>query len=119
MSKVSKRPAYTHSGRAHGIPKLSVKNRKKAGNEPETSDSRELRSDILAKVQEISDRENLPCWHYACVDPSIPVDRSMMPMDYSSSDCVNIYYDDSLITGCPRIKRTIGESAGSTAAGCP
>ena len=32
-------------------------------------------------------------------------------MDYSSHGCVNIYYDDSLITGCPRIKRTIGESA--------
>ena len=85
--------------------------RKKAGNEPEASDSRELRSGILTKVQEISDRENLPCWHYACIDPSIPVDRSMIPLDYSSHGCVNIYYDDSLITGCPRIKRTIGESA--------
>ena len=85
--------------------------RMKAGNEPEVSDSRELKSDILAKVQEISDRENIPCWHYACMDPSIPVDRSMMPMDYSSNGCVNIYYDDSLITGCPRVKRTIGESA--------
>lgn len=92
-----------------GMVRVTV--RKKAGNESEASDSRELRSDILAKVQEISDRENLPCWHYACIDPSIPVDRSMMPMDYSSHGCVNIYYDDSLITGCPRIKRTIGESA--------
>ena len=94
---------------ADGMVRVTV--RKKAGNEPEASDSRELRSDILAKVQEISDRENLPCWHYACIDPSIPVDRSMMPMDYSSQGCVNIYYDDSLITGCPRVKRTIGESA--------
>ena len=85
--------------------------RMKAGNEPEASDSRELRSGILTKVQEISDRENLPCWHYASIDPSIPVDRSMIPLDYSSSGCVNIYYDDSLITGCPRVKRTIGESA--------
>ncbi len=85
--------------------------RMKAGNEPEASDSRELRSGILTKVQEISDRENLPCWHYASIDPSIPVDRSMIPLDYSSYGCVNIYYDDSLITGCPRVKRTIGESA--------
>ena len=92
-----------------GMVRVTV--RKKAGNEPEASDSRELRSDILAKVQEISDRENIPCWHYACIDPSIPVDRSMMPLDYSSHGCVNIYYDDSLITGCPRIMRTIGESA--------
>ena len=92
-----------------GMVRVTV--RKKAGNEPEVSDSRELRSDILAKVQEISDRENIPCWHYACIDPSIPVDRSMMPLDYSSHGCVNIYYDDSLITGCPRIMRTIGESA--------
>ena len=94
---------------ADGMVRVTVS--KKAGNEPEASDSRELRSDILSKVQEISDRENLPCWHYACIDPSIPIDRSMMPMDYSSHGCVNIYYDDSLITGCPRIKRTIGESA--------
>ncbi len=94
---------------ADGMVRVTVS--KKAGNEPEASDSRELRSDILSKVQEISDRENLPCWHYACIDPSIPIDRSMMPMDYSSHGCVNIYYDDSQITGCPRIKRTIRESA--------
>lgn len=92
-----------------GMVRVTV--RKKAGNEPEASDSRELRSDILAKVQEISDRENLPCWCYACIDPSIPVDRSMMPLDYSSHGCINIYYDDSQITGCRRVKRTIGESA--------
>jgi len=92
-----------------GVVRVTV--RKKAGNEPEASDSREVRSDILARVQEISDMENLPCWHYACIDPSIPVDRSMMPTDYSSHGSVSIYYDDSLITGCPRVKRTIGESA--------
>lgn len=84
---------------------------RKAGNLPEETDCKETSSDILSKVQEISDRENIPGWHYACVDPSIPVDRSMMPLDYSSSSSLNIYYDDSLITGCPRVKRTIGEKA--------
>ena len=84
---------------------------RKAGNLPEESDSKEFSSDIFSKIQEISDKENLAAWHYACVDPSIPVDRSMMPLDYSSSACLNIYYDDSLITGCPRVMRTIGEKA--------
>ena len=87
--------------------------RKKAGDLPEVSDSREIESDILSRVQEISDKENLPAWEYVCKDPSIPVDRSMMPLDYSSSSSLSIYYDDSLITGAPRIKRTIGETARS------
>ena len=35
----------------------------------------------------------------------------MMPTDFSSNTWLNIYYDDSLISGCPRVKRTIGEKA--------
>lgn len=85
--------------------------RRKRGNGPEVTCTKETESDIFSKVQEISDKENLPGWHYAAVDPSIPVDRSMMPTDYTSSGWLNIYYDDSLITGCPRIMRTIGKTA--------
>ena len=85
--------------------------KKQAGNKPEVSDSREFESDIFTRIQEISDKENLPCWHYACTDPSIPRDMSMVPTDFSSSSSLSIYYDDSLISGCPRIKRTIGEKA--------
>ena len=81
------------------------------GNGPEVSCSKETESDIFARVQEISDRENLPAWHYVCTDPSIPVDTSMIPLDYTSRSCLNIYYDDSLITGFPLAKRTIGEKA--------
>ena len=85
--------------------------KKQAGNKPEATGSGETASDIFSKIQEISDKENLPGWNYACVDPSIPVDRSMMPMDFSSNSWLNIYYDDSLISGCSRVKRTIGEKA--------
>ena len=85
--------------------------KKQAGNMPEASDSKEIASDILSKVQEISDKENLPAWNYVCKDPSIPVDTSMMVMDYSHHSSINIFYDDSLITGCPRTKCTIGETA--------
>ena len=35
----------------------------------------------------------------------------MMPMDYSASSSLTIIYDDSLLTGCPGIRRTIGETA--------
>ncbi len=94
-----------------GEGRVRVTVRKKAGNEPEVSGSAETESDILSRVQEISDRENLPCWEYAAIDPSIPVDRSMQPLDYSSSSSLSVYYDDTLITGMPRVKRTIGESA--------
>ena len=85
--------------------------KKKAGDRPEVSDSKEITSDILSKIQEISDKENLPGWNYLCVDPSKPRDMSMVPLDYSSNSWLNIYYDDSLITGCPRVKRTIGDKA--------
>ncbi|MBE7071853.1 MAG: hypothetical protein E7383_03775 [Ruminococcaceae bacterium] len=84
---------------------------RKAGNLPEQTDSKEVESDIFAKIQEISDKENIPGWHYVQRDPSIPVDRSMMPMDYSASSSLTIIYDDSLLTGCPGIRRTIGETA--------
>lgn len=94
-----------------GDGKVRVTVRKKAGNEPEASGSAETESDILSRVQEISDRENLPCWEYAAIDPSIPVDRSMQPLDYSSSSSLSVFYDDTQITGVPRVKRTIGESA--------
>lgn len=85
--------------------------KRKRGNGPEVISTEETASDILARVNEISVKENLPGWNYACADPKIPVDTSMIPTDYSSSGWLNIYYDDSLITGCPRAKRTIGEKA--------
>ena len=87
--------------------------RKKEGNNPEASGSKEISSDIFSKIQELSDKENLPSWNYAQTDPSVPSDMSMMPLDYSSSSNIRIYYDDSLITGCPRVKRTIGKTAQS------
>ena len=92
-----------------GIVRVTVT--KKAGNLPEASDSKDgIVSDIFDKIQEISDRENLPGWEYACIDPDIPVDRSMIPLDYSSSASLTVMYDDSLITGVPRARRTIGDS---------
>lgn len=83
----------------------------KRGDNPEVTDSKEVDSDILSKVQEISDRENLPGWHYAAIDPSIPVDMSMRAMDFTANSWLHIYYDDSKITGCPKVKRTIDENA--------
>ena len=84
---------------------------RKRGNGPEVKDSKETDSDIFSRVQEISDKENLPGWHYAVIDPSIPVDTSMIPTDFTAKGWLSIYYDDSKITGCPRVKRTIGEKA--------
>ncbi|MBP5261033.1 MAG: hypothetical protein J6Z43_02755 [Clostridiales bacterium] len=93
-----------------GLVRVTI--RKKAGNLDEVSESRDnIKSDIFERIQEISDRENIPGWEYACIDPNIPVDRSMMPLDYSSSSSLTVMYDDTLITGAPRIRRTIGESA--------
>ena len=83
--------------------------RRQQGNLPEQTDTKEVASDILDKVQEISDKENLPVWHYTAIDPSIPPE--VVVMDYSASSNINVYYDDTLITGAPKIKRTIGESA--------
>ena len=83
--------------------------RRQQGNLPEQTDTKEVASDILTKVQEISDKENLPVWHYAAIDPSIPPEYVVM--DYSASSNINVYYDDTLISGAPKIKRTIGESA--------
>lgn len=97
--------------KAEGKDKVLVTVKRKRGNFPEVSSSKETTSDILSKVQEISDRENIPGWNYACVDPNIPVDTSMRPTDYTAYGSINIYYDDSLISGCPRVKRTIGETA--------
>lgn len=92
-----------------GTVRVTIKRQR--GNDPEQTSSKEIRSDIFSKVQEISDKENLPCWHYASKDPSVPVDTSMRPMDYSASGWLNLYYDDTLITGFPKVKRTIGETA--------
>ncbi len=81
---------------------------RKQGDLPEQTDIKEVESDIFTKIQEISDRENLPCWNYAAIDPSIP--REIV-FDYTFNANINIYYDDSLITGAPRVMRTIGEAA--------
>ena len=83
--------------------------RRKQGDLPEQTETKDVASDILDKVQEISEKENLPVWNYAAIDPSIPPEYVVM--DYSASSNINVYYDDSLITGAPKIKRTIGESA--------
>lgn len=109
-SNVSRRQIIERIPDKDGVVKVTVKS--KQGNNPEESGSMETGSDIISKIQEISDRENLPSWHYACTDPSIPPE--FIVCDYSSSSCINIYYDDSLISGATRIKRTIGEAAEKT-----
>ena len=81
---------------------------RKQGDLPEQTVSKEVESDIFAKVQEISDRENLPVWNYAVIDPKLP--REIV-FDYTFNSNINIYYDDTLITGGPRIRRSIGEAA--------
>ncbi|MBR5966979.1 MAG: hypothetical protein IK001_00130 [Lachnospiraceae bacterium] len=90
-----------------GMVRVTIKEQR--GRQPEVSDSAEIVSDILEKVQEISDRENLPGWNYCSRDPRIPVDTSMMATDYSSSFSLTVIYDDSLITGFPAVRRTIGD----------
>lgn len=90
-----------------GFVRVTLK--RKQGNLPEQTDTKDVASDIFTKVQEISDRENLPVWNYAAIDPSTPPEYVVM--DYSASSSLSIYYDDSLITGAPKIKRTIGEAA--------
>lgn len=85
--------------------------KRKRGDGPEVTESKETDSVILSKVQKVSDKENLPGWNYAGIDPSIPVDMSSRPMDFTANGWLNIYYDDSKITGCPKVKRTIGEKA--------
>lgn len=80
--------------------------RKQAGNKPEVSESKECASDVLEKIQEVSEKENLPCWHYVRRDPSKPDCRPVV-MDYSSSYSISLFYDDSLITGNPKTKRTL------------
>ena len=69
---------------------------RKQGDLPEQTDIKEVESDIFTGIQEISDKENIPVWHYASIDPSIPPE--FVVMDYSASSCINVYYDDSLIT---------------------
>ena len=81
---------------------------RKQGDLPEQTDIKEVASDIFTKIQDISDRENLPVWNYAAIDPSLP--REIV-FDYTFNAEINIYYDDTLITGTPRVKRTIGEAA--------
>lgn len=83
--------------------------RKQAGDKPEVSESKECASDVLEKIREISDKENLPCWHYVRRDPSTPDNRPVV-MDYSSNYSISLYYDDSLITGHPKTKRTLGDN---------
>jgi len=90
-----------------GFVRVTLK--RKQGNLPEQTDTKDVASDIFTKVQEISDRENIPVWNYAAIDPSTPPENVVM--DYSASSSLSIYYDDSLITGAPKIKRTIGEAA--------
>ena len=89
-----------------GMVRVTLK--RKQGNLPEQTDSKDVESDIFEKVQDISDRENLPVWNYAVIDPKLP--REVV-MDYTFHSNINIYYDDTLITGCTRSMRTIGESA--------
>ena len=89
-----------------GIVKVTLK--RKQGDLPEQTDSKEVESDIFSKVQEISDRENLPVWNYAAIDPNLP--REIV-FDYTFSSSINIYYDDTLVTGASGIKRSIGEAA--------
>ena len=87
-----------------GMVLVTVK--KQAGDKPEVSESKECASDIFSKIQEISDKENLPCWHYVRKDPSKPDCRPVV-MDYSSNYSISLFYDDSHITGHPKTKRTL------------
>ena len=102
---------YTQLIEKTGEGAVRVTIKRQRGNDPEETNSKEISSDIFSKVQEISDKENLPCWYYAAKDPSVPVDYSMRPTDYSASGWIYIYFDDSLITGFPKVKRTISETA--------
>lgn len=90
-----------------GMVRVTVTNQ--SGDQPEVSDTKETASDVFLKLQEISDQENLSAWNYVCRDPSRPVECAVM--DYSCNGTINIYYDDSLITGCPRVRRSIEEAA--------
>jgi hypothetical protein len=90
-----------------GMVLVTVK--KQAGNKPEVSESKECASDVLEKIREISEKENLPCWHYVRRDPSKPDCRPVI-MDFSSSYSISLFYDDSLITGNPKTKRTLEDN---------
>lgn len=90
-----------------GMVLVTVK--KQAGNKPEVSESKECASDVLEKIREVSEKENLPCWHYVRRDPSKPDCRPVI-MDYSSSYSISLFYDDSLITGNPKTKRTLEDN---------
>ncbi len=90
-----------------GMVRVTV--RKQAGDKPEVSESRECASDVFEKIQAISEKENLPCWHYVRRYPSKPDNRPVV-MDYSSSYSISLFYDDSLITGHPKTKRTLDDN---------
>ena len=91
-------------------PKLKVTRKEQRGKEPETIQSAEIDSDILDRIQAISDAENLPVWNYAAIDPE-KMYRNDGIMDYIPPSCdIDIYYDDTPVTGIPRVKCSIGDA---------
>ena len=91
-------------------PKLKVTRKEQRGKEPEKIQSAEIDSDILDRIQAISDAENLPVWNYAAIDPE-KMYRNDGIMDYIPPSCdIDIYYDDTPVTGIPRVKCSIGDA---------
>ena len=91
-------------------PKLKVTRKEQRGKEPEKIQSAEIDSDIMDRLQTISDTENLPVWNYAAIDPE-KMYRNDGIMDYIPPSCdIDIYYDDTPVTGIPRVKCSIGDA---------
>ena len=91
-------------------PKLKITRKEQRGKEPEKVSCAEIDSDILDRIQAISDVENLPVWNYAAIDPD-KLYRNDGIMDYVPPSCdIDIYYDDTPVTGIRRVKCSIGDA---------
>ena len=78
----------------------------RAGNLPEIHAEEETECDIFGRLNELSEKENIPALCYAHLSPDAP--REIV-YDYSSSASISLIYDDSAITGVPRVKKTLGD----------
>ncbi|MCR4793188.1 MAG: hypothetical protein K5871_10580 [Lachnospiraceae bacterium] len=89
---------------------IKVTRREQRGNEPEQIKSAETDSDIMDRLQAISDEENLPVWTYVAIDPE-KFCRNDGMMDYFPPSCdITIYYDDTLVTGISKVRCSIGDA---------
>ena len=91
-------------------PKLKVTRKEQRGNEPEKISSAEIDSDIMDRLQAISDTENLPVWNYAAIDPEKRYRNDGMMDYFPPSHDIDIYYDDTPVTGIWRTKCSIGDA---------